>query len=91
MDNKHSFYVGMTSRSCSIRPATLFRKRFQHRCFPVNILKNPYLEEYLRKAASVGGLLEFCNDTNMYERKQLYVPKCKKDSSFLALEMQVLC
>ena len=41
-------------------PAILLKKRFQHRCFPVNIFKNTDFEEYLRKAASTG-MLEFYN------------------------------
>ena len=43
--------------------ATLLKKRFQHRCFPVDIFQNTYFEEHLRTAASADILLEFCNDT----------------------------
>ena len=42
----------------SLRPATLLKKRLQHRCFPVmffceycEILKNTYFVEHLRTAA----------------------------------------
>ena len=35
-----------------LRPATSLKKRFQHRCFPVNIFQNTYFEEHLRTAAS---------------------------------------
>ena len=46
-----------------LKPATLLKKKFQHRYFPVNIFKKTYFEENLRTAASAGVLLEFCNDT----------------------------
>ena len=47
----------------SPRPVTLLKKRFQHRCFPVDIFHNTYFEEHLQTAASTGVLLEFCKDT----------------------------
>ena len=52
-----------------LRPATLLKKRFQHSCFPVNIFKKTYFGEHLQTAASAGVLLEFCNNTNIYEQK----------------------
>ena len=61
-----------------LTPATLLKKRFQQWFFPVNIFNNTHFEENLRTAAAAGVLLEFCNDTNIYELKQLYILKCKK-------------
>ena len=55
-----------------IRPvwsATLLKKRFQHRCFPGNIFQSTSFEEHQRTASSVGVLLEFGNDINLYEQK----------------------
>ena len=44
------------SISFLIRPATLFKKRLRHRCFPVNFAKflaTPFFIEHLRATASV--------------------------------------
>ena len=59
------------NNAAGVRPATLLKKRFQHMCCPKNMFKNTYFEEHLRTAASACVLLEFCNDTNIYEQKQL--------------------
>ena len=40
-------------------------------CCPKNMFNNTYFEEHLWTAASAYVLLEFCNDTNIYEQKQL--------------------
>ena len=45
----------------ALRPATLLKKRFQHRCFPVNNFKNTDFEEHLRTAASAAVPVEFFN------------------------------
>ena len=51
-----------------LKPVTLLKERFQHKCFPVEFL-NSYFKEHLQTAAAAYVLLEFCNDTNIYEQK----------------------
>ena len=58
-----------SQENTGLRPSTLLKKRFQHGCFPVKISKNIYFEEHLRAAASAVVLLEFYNNTNIYEKK----------------------
>ena len=56
------------SNVAGLRPATLLKKRFQRKCFPVNKFKNTYLEEHQRTSAPASVLLEFCKDTSIYKK-----------------------
>ena len=60
---KRPMLESFQNKVAGLRLATLSKKRFQHRCFPVSIFQDTYFEEHLRTAAPAGLLLEYCNDT----------------------------
>ena len=70
----------------SQRPVTLSKKKLQHRCF---LFFYTYFKEHLRKDACAGVLLEFCNDRDIYEKKNCVFLNVK-ERSFVTLEIQVL-
>ena len=52
---KHKCWSLFLNKVADLGPATLFKKIFQHRCFPVNIakcLKAPILKNVSKTAAS---------------------------------------
>ena len=74
---KKVFYeISQNSQENTLRPATLLKKKLQHRCFPVNfakfcevslVLQNTYLKEHLLVVASKYSLSDMKNNTQEFK------------------------
>ena len=61
---KHLCQSLLFNKNAGLRPATLLKKRLQHRCFPVNfaeISKNTFFTEQLQATGSIIATLQLIN------------------------------